>query len=60
MKDYIVMAIGVIAAFGIVYILLFSNTVQTTIDSKHFSCVEAEPFGLEARCVTYSRNKGAR
>ena len=59
-SDKLAIAVGLVAGGAILFILFFSNTKQVTIDSKHFECVQAEPFGLETRCTMYARVKGAR
>ena len=54
-KEMISTALGTLLVFAVVIWWMFDNTKSVNITSKSFACVEAEPDGLETRCVAYRR-----
>lgn len=56
-KIHIALALVVLSVGASVFLF---NPKSVKIDERHFSCTEAEPFGIEARCVQYTWVKGVR
>ena len=54
-KEMISTALGTILVFAVAIWWMFDNTKSVNLSSKSFACVEAEPDGLETRCVAYRR-----
>lgn len=54
-KEMISTAIGTLAVFVAVIWWMTDNSKTVNLSSKSFVCVEAEPNGLETRCVAYRR-----
>lgn len=44
-----------VALLGICIPILVLAPRHVSLSEKEFKCIESEPYGLETRCVTYTR-----
>lgn len=51
------LALSVLTLLALIAFHLATSPKTVTIDSKHWECIDTEPYGIEARCTNLKMKK---